>query len=185
MSLNIALVHYPVRDKFGRVVNTSITNFDIHDLARAARTYGVERYYLVAPVDSQRDFVQRVISHWSEGPGQDLNITRKEALEIVRLVRDLNEVAEDLSQETGSEPLFVATSAKQLPICTSYADLRRRIENEPDTHFCILFGTGYGLDTSVISEIDLMLPPILGPTTWNHLSVRSACSVILDRLRGL
>lgn len=184
MPLNVALVHFPVRDKFGHIVNTSITNFDIHDIARASRTYGVHRYYLVAPVDSQREFVGRVIAHWSEGPGMDLNITRKEALEIVRLVRDLNEVAEAMAADSSEEPVFVATSARPLPNCISYEALRERIDSEPQTQFCIVLGTGYGLDNAVVAEMDLMLPPLSGPGDWNHLSVRSACSIILDRLRG-
>lgn len=183
MPLNIALVHYPVRDKLGRIVNTSITNFDIHDIARASRTYGVAHYFVVAPVASQRDFVQRVISHWSEGPGLELNITRKEALEIVRLVRDLNEVADALAEESRNV-VFVATSARRLPNCIEFSELRERIETMPDTQFCVVLGTGYGLDTAVVEEMDLMLPPLCGPGEWNHLSVRSACSVILDRLRG-
>lgn len=184
MSLNICLVHYPVRDKLGHIVNTSITNFDVHDIARAARTYGVSRYYIVAPVDSQRDFVQRVMTHWSEGPGQDLNVTRKEALEIVRLVRDLNEAAEDLAAG-GADPVFVATSARPLPNAISFEAMRARIDAQPDTPFCLVLGTGYGLDAAVLAEMDLMLPPLAGPTDWNHLSVRSACSIMLDRLRGV
>ena len=184
MGLAIALIHFPVRNRLGRVVNTAITNFDIHDLARAARTYGLERYYIVAPVASQRDFVRRVMAHWSEGPGAEMNITRKEALQLVRLVRDINEVHDNLAEETGRTPIFVATSARPLPNSISYAELRRRIETQPQNEFCVLFGTGYGLDDAVTSEVDLMLAPVRGPTDWNHLSVRSAASVILDRLRG-
>ncbi|MCX7015523.1 MAG: RNA methyltransferase [Candidatus Sumerlaeota bacterium] len=184
MGLSIALIHFPVRNRLGKVVNTAITNFDIHDLARAARTFGVERYYIVAPVESQRDFVRRVMNHWFEGPGAELNITRKEALALVRLVRDINEIAEDLREETGGEPIFVATSARQLPNCIGYEALRRRIDTEPRRAFCLVFGTGYGLDEAVTSEVDLTLGPICGPTDWNHLSVRSAVSIILDRLRG-
>jgi hypothetical protein len=184
MGLSIALIHFPVRDRLGKIVNTSITNFDIHDLARAARTYGVQRYYIVAPVDSQRRFVQRVVDHWSSGPAAELNITRKQALELVCLLRDINEICEDYDERLGREPLFVATSARPLPNAVTYAELRRRIDSEPETEFCLLFGTGYGLAEAITAEVDLMLPPLCGPTDWNHLSVRSAVSVILDRLRG-
>lgn len=184
MPLDIGLIHYPVRDRLGRIVNTSITNFDIHDLARAARTFGVERYYIVAPVDSQRQFVRNVIRHWAEGPGAELNITRGQALALVRLVRDINEIQDDIMKDRPGRPLFVATSAKRLPNSLSYRAMRQRIDSEPERTFVLLFGTGYGLDDAVTSEVDIMLGPIQGPCDWNHLSVRSAVSIILDRLRG-
>ena len=37
----LALLHYPVYDKGHKVVTTSITNMDIHDIARSARTYNL------------------------------------------------------------------------------------------------------------------------------------------------
>ena len=36
--LAIALVHHPVLDKGGAIVTTALTNLDVHDLARSART---------------------------------------------------------------------------------------------------------------------------------------------------
>jgi hypothetical protein len=36
--LYLALLHYPVYDKDHKIVTTSITNMDIHDIARSART---------------------------------------------------------------------------------------------------------------------------------------------------
>jgi len=35
-----------------------------------------------------------------------------------------------------------------------------------------------------MAEADAALEPIVGPTEYNHLSVRSAVSIILDRLRS-
>ena len=48
----------------------------------------------------------------------------------------------------------------------------------------LVFGTGWGLAPEVIERADLVLEPICGPTDYNHLSVRSAAAIILDRLRG-
>lgn len=45
--LYIALAHHPVLNKAGETVTTSISNLDIHDIARAAETYGVKAYYIV------------------------------------------------------------------------------------------------------------------------------------------
>jgi tRNA (guanine37-N1)-methyltransferase len=49
--------------------------------------------------------------------------------------------------------------------------------------FLLLFGTGHGLAQEVLERADLALPPIR-PGSYNHLSVRAACAIILDRLFG-
>ena len=49
--LSIALIHHPVLDKNRDIVATAVTNLDIHDIARSARTYGVGRYYVVTPIE--------------------------------------------------------------------------------------------------------------------------------------
>ena len=43
-------VHYPVLDKRGEKSSTAITGMDIHDIARACRTYGIKKYLLVTPL---------------------------------------------------------------------------------------------------------------------------------------
>ena len=48
----------------------------------------------------------------------------------------------------------------------------------------ILFGTGWGLCEEVIDGADIVLSPICGETEYNHLSVRSAAAIVLDRLLG-
>ncbi len=47
----------------------------------------------------------------------------------------------------------------------------------------LLFGTGWGLTPEILARADLRLPPVLGPTDYNHLSVRAAAAILLDRLR--
>ena len=95
MGVSIALIHYPVLDKNGRLVATSVTNFDIHDLARTAKTFGVWRFYLVNPIAAQKWFARRIVYHWKEGFGAQYNPTRKEAVELVMLVDDLGQISED------------------------------------------------------------------------------------------
>ena len=41
MNTWVALAHHPVLDKDGRIVTTAVTNLDVHDIARAARTFGL------------------------------------------------------------------------------------------------------------------------------------------------
>ena len=85
MTLDLALLHHPVLDKNGRIVTSAVTNIDIHDLARSARTYGVRRFFVVTPVEALRALARRIIEHWETGFGSTYNTTRKEALSIVRL----------------------------------------------------------------------------------------------------
>ena len=43
--LYVGLVHYPVYDKNFDVITTAITNYDLHDISRSAKTYGVKKIY--------------------------------------------------------------------------------------------------------------------------------------------
>ncbi|MBN1899918.1 RNA methyltransferase [Candidatus Sumerlaeota bacterium] len=184
MALSIALVHYPVRDKRGDIAATSITNFDIHDLARTARTYGVEPLYIISPMNSQKEFARRIIRHWSEGFGSCYNPSRKTALETTLVINDLGEILEDFeTRGIKPLPLFVGTSARNFPNTISFKALRERIE-KAEENFCIVFGTGWGLHPSLLQDFDLTLEPIKGAGPYNHLSVRSAVAIICDRLMG-
>ena len=64
------------------------------------------------------------------------------------------------------------------------SDLRRKLEAPDAPPMMILFGTGFGLAPAVLERADIVLNAILGPGDYNHLSVRAAVSIMLDRLRG-
>lgn len=183
MPLAVGLVHFPVYNKRHHVVATSLTNLDIHDIARASRTFGVDKYFVVHAVPEMRDFAHEVIDFWTEREGADYNITRKEALSLLEVQPDLGAVETQLRKLWGQDPKFVVTSARKFPFTVTYDQMREKIDGgEP---VCLLFGTGYGLVDEIMVEADYTLEPIDGPTDWNHLSVRSAASIILDRLRGV
>src|SRR5690606_33789748 len=93
--LSIALDHWPILDRAGETVATNVTNFDIHDIARAARTYGLENYYIVHRVREQLMFVSRVLDHWRVGPGSEFNPMRRTALGMIRLVETLEQAISD------------------------------------------------------------------------------------------
>lgn len=59
----------------------------------------------------------------------------------------------------------------------------RKLEASDEPHL-LVFGTGWGLTPEITERADVIPEPICGPTDYNHLSVRSAAAVILDRLRG-
>jgi tRNA (guanine37-N1)-methyltransferase len=46
----------------------------------------------------------------------------------------------------------------------------------------ILLGTGWGIAYRELGNVDYFLPPIEGIGDFNHLSVRSAASIVLDRI---
>ena len=55
--VTVGLVHWPCLNQHGEVVCTNVTNFDIHEIARAATVYGVEKYYIIHPMKEQLSFV--------------------------------------------------------------------------------------------------------------------------------
>ncbi len=181
--LYIALIHAPVYNKNMETVATSITNLDIHDIARSATTYGVKRYYIVHPAEAQRALAQRIMGYWQEGFGAEYNPNRQEAFARVKLARELSEIEEEIFAEQGRRPLRIATDARRYSNTLSYAEVRQKIEETEDP-LLLLFGTGWGLLKEVMESCDIILEPIYGPGEWNHLSVRSAAAIILDRLRG-
>jgi len=181
--LALALLHHPVYDKNKQVVTTAVTNMDIHDIARSARTYGVKRFYVVTHVKALQRLALKIIDHWERGYGSRYNETRKEALSLVRVKDTLDDVILDLEQTSGSKPYLVATSARPGGSRTSFAELRDMLRRE-SRPFLILLGTGWGLTETVLAQSDALLEPIQGETDYNHLSVRSAAAILLDRLLG-
>lgn len=183
--LSVALVHHPVYDAHQKVVSTSITPFDLHDIARIARTYGIYRYFVVCPVETQRRLAQRIMDHWLTGVGGELNWTRKEAFSLVRLVSTLEEARLTIQGELGRAPRLIATSARNGPGRLGFSNMQSQLMKSPDPH-CLVFGTGWGLTEEVLAEMDGILEPIAGggDGSYNHLSVRSAVGIILDRLLG-
>ncbi len=177
----IALLHYPAMDREGKVIVTSFTTMDLHDIARPARAYEVGRFYIVQPIDGQRIVIQRQISYWLSEEGRRANPTRYEIVQLVRLKYTLDEVVEELTLERGRRPILVGTDARSYPNTIGYRELTRRIEQREED-FLILFGTGYGIPPDMMRTFDLILEPVHGAGDWNHLSVRNAVAIILDRL---
>ena len=62
--LFVALIHHPVINRNAETVTSAITSLDIHDIARAARTYDVRGVFIVHPIPEQRKFAASVIDHW-------------------------------------------------------------------------------------------------------------------------
>jgi hypothetical protein len=181
--VDIALIHYPVINKTGETIGSAVTNLDLHDIARAARTFGIDNYYIVTPYSDQQTLVQEILDHWQTGYGAKYNPARKSALDQVRITSSLEATIDLVTEQRGEKPLVLTTSARVQENSISYRETRERLDTgEP---MLLLFGTAHGLAPEVNETADYTLPPIQSSTGYNHLSVRSAVSIILDRLLGV
>jgi len=181
-NIYIGLVHHPIYDKRKEVVATAITNFDIHDIARCAKTFGVGGFFIITPLESQVQLADRIIRHWREGTGSVYNPTRKESFSLVRVSRTIDEADREIFNLWQTKVKRVATGASPHPKNIDFGFLRNVLKDEK-TPFFLLFGTGWGLTQEVKDSSDYILAPITGKG-YNHLSVRSAVAIILDRLLG-
>ena len=181
--LFVALLHFPVYNKSREVVTTSLTTINLHDLARLATTYGVVGCYVATPLWRQRELACRMIAHWTEGYGAAYNATRAEALQHLRVVASLAEVEQDILRHCGSLPLTIATDARQFPQCMSYTALRDVMWRQ-EAAFLLLLGTGWGLADELMAGCNYILAPIAVGNRYNHLPVRVAAGIMLDRLLG-
>jgi hypothetical protein len=177
----LALVHNPIYNKLGEKITTTVTNYDLHDISRAAKTYDIKKYYVVNHLKSQQELVERVKDYWTGGRGANYCYNRHQAFSMLEIADDLAEVKNKIETETGKKPLLVATDAKQFSNSISYKGLRDNFK-EAEQPYLIIFGTGYGLTEETLAECDYILDPIWGRGDFNHLSVRSAASIIMDRL---
>jgi hypothetical protein len=181
-NLYVALIHHPVYNKNGDVIASAVSNLDLHDISRAAKTYGVEVFYVVTPLADQRELVRRIIAHWTHGVGARYNPDRKAALELVKVVGSLDAAVDQISDKGQGQPITVVTDARPHPDNISYRGLAGMLKsNRP---LLLIFGTAWGLTREFITTADYVLAPIKGTTGYNHLSVRSAAAIVLDRLLG-
>ncbi len=184
MRLYIGLLHYPVYNKNNQIIASAITNLDLHDLSRLSMTYGVKRLFVITPLEDQRTLAERIILHWTNGYGARYNIDRKEAFKITCIARSLEEAIETIRETEGEKPILIATDASKRARASITFSRAIDILNSERPVF-ILFGTAWGLHEEVIDMADFMLEPIRGKHDYNHLSVRTAAGIILDRLAGI
>jgi len=179
----IALLHYPMYNKRMDTITTSVTNLDLHDISRVARTYDVDGFFVVHPSPSQHHLITEIVSYWQEGYGGSYNPDRKEAFSRLQIADSLSQVLGLIKDETGLQPDTIATDARIYPNTVSYKIMKEKIFNS-DKPFLILFGTGWGMEKGLMESCTYILEPIEGEANYNHLSVRSAVSIIIDRLLG-
>jgi hypothetical protein len=181
--LAIALVHHPALDREGNVVTTALTNMDVHDMARSARSYGCSDYYVVHPIEAARTMVGRIVDHWTFGSSAVRIPDRKDALSIVRTVGTLDDAIAAHGAASGGVVETWVTTALEIGTTMTFEAARARLATEGPP-VLLLFGSGWGLGPDATRRATHVIEPIYGPGAYNHLSVRSACAISLDRLRG-
>ena len=179
-NLYMALVHSPVMNKMGKEGVTSLTNLDIHDIARVCETFRLGGYFICTPLKDQQTLAGRLITHWTTGAGGQGNPDRAAALTGIGICESLENAVTQVEIQAGTRPHVIATSAKG-PGDITFGRVRRLLDDEP---VLIVLGTGYGLSPSVISMADANLRPVCYLSPFNHLSVRSAASILVDRIIG-
>lgn len=178
--MGVALVHHPVTDKNGQTIAAAVTSLDLHDIARTAKTYGADTFYVVTPLLDQQDLICRIIDHWVTGAGAQYNQDRGEALALISLKPDLRSAIDDMAGRYGAAPQTVVTSARMANSDLDDAALGKIVHRGDPV--LLVFGTAWGLAPEMIAQADFRLAPIRGRGGYNHLSVRSAVSIIMDRL---
>jgi len=177
--LYVALLHYPVLNKRGEIIVSAVTNLDLHEIARAVRTYNAARFYVITPLKDQSRLSHRIVSYWTEGDGAARNPQRAEALKRVTIKDNLGDVRDDIRMSGGCEPVVVVTSARSHEGAVGFSFVRELLAEK---NVLLVFGTAWGVEKTVLDEADYVLEPLQGESDYNHLSVRSAVSIMLDRL---
>lgn len=172
--LRVALVHHPVLNRHGEEIASVIDEFDVFDGGRLALTYAIPTLYVVNPVPAQREKAERIIAH-AKSDARDAARGRMDAL---LWCASLEEAIADASRP--EPPWVVATSAVRREPSASFAQVRERVQSGGDV--LLVIGKAWGLAPSVLARCDAQLHPIDAGSGFNHLSVRSAMAILLDRL---
>jgi tRNA (guanine37-N1)-methyltransferase len=174
-----------VLDRTGARVTTAVTNLDLHDIARSAATYGLAGYHVVTPVESQREKADHIAALWQEEQKE----WRAKALRLCTTAASVDESIAALTRQHGRPPLVAATSADPARFThatrATHQELVGEMQRSPGVPLLVLFGTGWGLSDTELTQVSRIITPISGRPAWNHLSVRSAVAILLDRLFGL
>jgi hypothetical protein len=180
MNLYLVLLHYPVYNKNKEIIATSIVTHDIHDISRASKTFGVKKFYLVQPLENERKMVERILSFWNT-KGKNYNPNRLEAISVLSMKESFEAVINEIKAFEQTEPTLIGTSAQEQNVKSiNYKSAAALLEDKKTV--VLVFGTGWGIADEVKSKLNFFLPPIYGIGEFNHLSVRSAVAIVLDRI---
>jgi tRNA (guanine37-N1)-methyltransferase len=181
----VALMHTDVKTKNSSSGVTSVTSIDLHDIARSCTTYGVKNFFVVTPLKDQQRIIKTFLGFWQSDEGKSYNHTRSTSTSKIIMAESYDEVIQAIEKIEGSAPISIATGAQQLENSNVIDYHSQGVVWETKKPVLIILGTGQGLTPERIKSSDHLLIPLNGLTSYNHLSVRSAAAIILDRWLGL
>ncbi|MDR0239282.1 MAG: tRNA (guanosine(37)-N1)-methyltransferase TrmD [Deltaproteobacteria bacterium] len=179
-NLYLCLVHYPVLLKTKNPGASSLTNLDIHDIARNSCSYGIGSVYISTPLPDQAQILRGILHYWTQGAGAVSNPDRARALSLVYHVLEFADAAADIEKHTGQKPLMLGTSATwhKTPVYTP-GRVREALASGP---VLLLLGTSHGLAPEALAACDGHLRPLRFLDVYRRLSVRAATAAYLDRI---
>ena len=180
----VALLHHDVLIGGDQVGTSSVTSLDVHDIARSSCTYGIEHYFIATPLEDQQKIVNKMLQFWAES-GVEYNKNRSEAVELVSVVDRLDDAIKKIEEKEGKRPVVVGTSARKMGDAELISYHEQAKVWKEDRPVLFIFGTARGITQELLSSCDYLLMPVEGFTHFNHLSVRSAVAIILDRWMGI
>ena len=180
-SIYMGIVHYPVLNKTGETITSGITNLDVHDCSRSALTFGIKKFFLIHPNERQKEIFENILDFWKTELAAFYNKHRVAALKIINFTKTIDDTVNLIKNQEGHDPIIITTTAASYDGQIAFSDMKKMI-NSSKRPILLLFGTGNGLHKSVHHSADYTLVPIKGIGKYNHLSVRSAVAIVLDRL---
>jgi len=182
-NIHLVLRHDGVLSRCGDTMHASITQVDLHDFCRLTRTYGLAGFHCVTQLEAQHQICADMMDYWQNGPGLNYNPDRADALSCFRLHSEFEELIQSLKTQYDQPPLLIGTSAckdltEKILDFDRFSDTILRL----DRPILIQFGTSWGLSPEQLNRCDRILSPIQGCDGYNHLSVRCAAAIIVDRL---
>lgn len=180
-NIYIGLVHYPVYNKAGETITSGITNLDVHDISRSALSYNVKNYFLIHPNDRQKEIFEHILGFWKTEMAAFYNKHRVDALSVIRFAKSIDESVSLIKNQEDNHPIVITTTA-QIRDNQIRFDKFKNLISTSQRPILLLFGTGNGLLNDIHDKADYVLEPIQAGSKYNHLSVRSAVAIVLDRL---
>ncbi|MCK9328590.1 MAG: RNA methyltransferase [Candidatus Cloacimonetes bacterium] len=180
-NIYIGLVHYPVYNKAGEVITSGITNLDVHDISRSALSYNVKNYFLIHPNQRQKEIFNQILGFWKTEMAAFYNQHRVDALSVIKFAKSIDESVNLIKNQENNHPIIITTTAQTKENQISFYNLKELIKSSQRPIY-LLFGTGNGLCEEILNSSDYILSPIQAKSKYNHLSVRSAVAIVLDRL---
>lgn len=151
---------------------------DMHDISRISATYGLGGYFVIHPDEKMRNIAHKLSGHWTTGDGKNRNSDRYDAIKNMKIVPDLDAAKTEIKKIHGEEPVTIGTTARKKEKSKPLSHILKQKKSP----FLILFGTAGGIEDNFLDSLDIILEPIVTGSGYNHLSVRSAVSIFIDRI---